>query len=210
MWNSLLQKKLFLSFSEFLLRTRSRIKCAIEHNKYIRGHLPPRATAPCWAPSYFMAVLAETLCWIIIWIRLESLYVISPSWSGLGGWAMWPAPPTCSPPSTAQVIIIMIMIMIIMTIIMIVINNFPVNFYIYFLKHRHHLNCQRRDRSNVVDLPTLWTSTGHPHTVSVELETKAIRRFTKISQSRRRPLLDTMLNMRWPHGKQTWNRDADD
>ena len=54
-----------------------------------------------------------------------------------------------------------------MTIIMIVINNFPVNFYIYFLKHRHHLNCQRRDRSNVVDLPTLWTSTGHPHTVSV-------------------------------------------
>ena len=45
-------------------------------------------------------------------------------------------------------------------------NNVPVNFYIYFLKHRHHLNCQRRDRSNVVDLPTLWTSTGHGHTVS--------------------------------------------
>ena len=28
----------------------------------------------------------------------------------------------------------------------------------------------------------------------VELETKAIRRFVKISQSQRRPLLDTMLN----------------
>ena len=85
-----------------------------------------------------------------------------------------------------------------------------------------------RDRGWRCSQPSVQHFHFRSSATPLELETKVKRRLTKISKSRRRPLLgpspgwihllvlshlrhysDTMLNGHWSYGKYTWNCDVD-